>query len=182
MDDKIYGFLIKVIQINNKSHYLQRYYELNIFNMTFVEKVNFNNQDDEISYGYKQLSYFTVSLPLNEVKQLNYKPGFKLVLENASTEEGSNFFLLSCKTFKDYKMWIQGFRDFFNKKELKSKNIWNTTFQIKDKRKLKVLTINYYVKTFYDTYSNSMLGDCKQAYTKIDKKNQNNASIIKKKY
>jgi hypothetical protein len=163
---RVYGFLNKLTKRNSEVVFIRKYYDLNIYNMTFIEKTDPNSSEFDQLFGYKQLSHFTVALSLEEAKMSNYQLGFKLVLTDSISNDGEKEFLLFCKGFKDLKMWAEGFREFFNKKQNKSKGVYinpNSNQQKSSKRSMRMLTMNYYIKSFLDTFSLSMIGDVKLA-------------------
>lgn len=108
-----------------------------------------SSKREEISiFGYKQIHRFSAALTDEESKLGDNKPGFKIIFIKENEETYQEIFFTI--TLKDYRMWIEGFKDFFDKKLKKEKNVWLYT----DNKKaiVKNATNKKYLEDFLKTY------------------------------
>lgn len=129
---KVYGFLQKQISLKGNITFICKYYILNIFNMTFLEKSDANDKDYTQLFGYKQLSHISTFFTHDESKNFIFPMAFKLTLCDCTNLDQESMFIFNCEGFKNYKLWINGFNEFFKKKRAKSLGIYQ---QIKQNNK-----------------------------------------------
>lgn len=144
-NNKTFGFLYRLKQSHSTNEFtlVERYYELNLFEMTFCEKLSAKEIEVEEMYGYKQMENVTWKFKLEESKVIGSRFAIKLHLK-----QGEDIVLV-CKTFKDFKFWISSFHQFFKK-------IYFMTYG--KPMKSFVLSEEQYIYKYIDTFANSFYG------------------------